>query len=1008
MDECDGEPRTDNAQVTYPLSIVRFEELVAKRWHDQLDELSHLTDRERKVVRNVFRDYVRRSRGEEKIAGVPAELFRPEEHPYLKLFSSYRNGVLPGYLLSVGRVHVQGKCKKTIPDINTVGRYVLYHTVFLLYYGNIDLNISTGSAVSEVESRFSEFLESYLRKVALTHARKFCRYMFIGVPAYCLVPISPEVLEAAVTAALGAAPAVERYRDYLEFAIASKRTCPELTLIFNGVEFTTGLSVPEFVMEGLGYRGEDGICISGGVEAAFVYVGNLEQAVDVSSEKLETDHIKRRSGELEKEDNGQVPVTAEDLEGNMEEQKGIVTVSLQEHVDEDSDTDSHERYEYYYVENTYGEEGRTSFEELSSSEDCDDDIVDVGAILLIRSNTLAEEKDLYRNRNRMFFPRVRRPCLFLKDADDNPDYDRSADVRIERGGGQYRFAMADLFVDIGALSKVGSVLSKVGGAAAAAGNALGESGGLVGRVAGGALGLAGGTVGKVGGAVGLAGDAVEKVGGVFGLERRPSDGNVIDSTLEKVGDVLDVAGGALGLASGALGAVGSAADKVGGALGAVAGGPVGAFAGNVVGKVAGSAIGMASGALGSAAAAAGAAGGALGSPGGVGSVLGAASAAAGTAGGALGLAGSAVDTVGDVIESVSGAVSTVGGAMGSAGDTVSKVGDSLSGSFGALGKITGSVVGAAGSALGAAGGVVDKVGGAVGLAGGVVDAAGGVIGSAGDSLTVAADSLNSAKGVVVTAGGVVGAVSCALGKVGSALGAVVPSDGVVGKMGGAIGAVAGGLVGKVVGETVGIQEGATVGSSLGETTGSMVGAVAGGLVGAAAGGALGIASAAAGKVAGGALGIAGAAVGKVAGSALGLAGSAVGAVAGGALSAAGGALGIAGSALGLRSRANEQLAVSAEGDQKAVPVAGRDKEVARPKLAAATLSEHDVAEKKWFLYMKLRGLFNDLSESYYSSSSCCEKVSRKLGLLYHTYDMIRVYVLKLPVKLDAQSGYAPE
>ncbi|ATI21227.1 A type inclusion protein [Eastern grey kangaroopox virus] len=1005
MDECDGEAeaRTDNAQVTYPLSIVRFEELVAEHWHDELDELSHLTDRERKVVRNVFRDYVRRSRGEEKIAGVPAELFRPEEHPYLKLFSSYRDGVLPGYLLSVGRIHVQGKCKKTVPDINTVGRYVLYHTVFLLYYGNIDLNVGTGSAVSEVESRLSEFLESYLRKVALTHARKFCRYMFIGVPAYCLAPITPEVLEAAVTAALGAAPAVERYRDYLDFAIASKRTRPELTLLFNGVEFTTGFSVPEFVMEGLGYRGEDGICISGGVEAAFVYVGKLEQdagqAVDVSSEQLDTDHSKR-SEELEKEDNGQVPVTA-DLEGNVEEKKGTVAVSLQEHVDEDSDVDSHERYEYYYVENPYGEEGRTSFEELSSSEDCDDDIFDVGAILLIRSDTLAEEKDLYRSRNRMFSPRVRRPCLFLKDADDNPDYDRSADVRIERGGGQYRFAMADIFVDIGALSKVGSVLGKVGGAAAAAGNALGESGGLVGRVAGGALGLAGGAVGKVGGAVGLAGDAVEKVGGVFGLERRPSDGNVIDSTLEKVGDVLDVAGGALGLASGALGAVGSAADKVGGALGAVAGGPVGAFAGNVVGKVAGSAIGMASGALGSAAAAAGAAGGALGSPGGVGSVLGAASTAAGTAGGALGLAGSAVDTIGDVIESVSGAVSTVGGAMGSAGDTVSKVGDSLSESFGALGKITGSVVGAAGSALGAAGGVVDKVGGAVGLAGGVVDAAGGVIGSAGDSLTVAADSLNSAKGVVVTAGGVVGAVSCALGKVGSALGAVVPSDGVVGKMGGAIGAVAGGLVGKVVGETVGIQEGATAGSSLGETTGSMVGAVAGGLVGAAAGGALGIASAVAGKVAGGALGIAG--------GALGLAGSAVGAVAGGALSAAGGALGLAGSALGLRSRANEQLAVSAEDDQKAVFVAERDKEeVGRPKLAAATLSEHDVAEKKWFLYMKLRGLFNDLSESYYSSSSCCEKVSRKLGLLYHTYDMIRVYVLKLPVKLDAQSVYAPE
>nr|WQH58087.1 MAG: MC130L [Molluscum contagiosum virus] len=252
----------------FPRVILEFERLVDKHWEKPLGPNACLSRSQRKVVRNVFRALVAAAR----VRNGKLDVLYPEvlentfaaallEHENHKLQTMYEQLTASGPQL-VGTV------------VDTRGKYILYYVLSLV------LSVRTETHTS-ADSRQAT-LRKFLVQVLCTHYVRRCKYMFVGLPAYLVQGLGPrdvvnlltslrevqlyDVSRGIMVSVRGMDAHIDKYIDFLvclgsikaELESASSGT-PRVVLQQRWLRLETTLSVPEFVMEGLGFSARDSI-----------------------------------------------------------------------------------------------------------------------------------------------------------------------------------------------------------------------------------------------------------------------------------------------------------------------------------------------------------------------------------------------------------------------------------------------------------------------------------------------------------------------------------------------------------------------------------------------------------------------------------------------------------------------------------------------------------------------------------------------------------------------------
>ncbi|AQY17058.1 TPA_asm: MC130L [Molluscum contagiosum virus] len=243
--------------------IGEFHRVVENSWGKELRENSCLSRKQRNVVRNVFRALVAATQARNG----KLDVFYPEvlQNRFAKALLAANDGKL---LHAYEHIHAHGEQLGTVLD--TRGKYILYY-VFSLVLS------------AQVAAR-ADAPKTFLMKVLRTHFLRRCKYMFVGLPAYLVQGMSSKDFVELLTSMRDVqvydehtkrmirVNAVDAYLDkYIDFVVflgsikeelkSSGPSTPRVILQQRWLRLETTLSVPEFVMEGLGFSARDAIYV---------------------------------------------------------------------------------------------------------------------------------------------------------------------------------------------------------------------------------------------------------------------------------------------------------------------------------------------------------------------------------------------------------------------------------------------------------------------------------------------------------------------------------------------------------------------------------------------------------------------------------------------------------------------------------------------------------------------------------------------------------------------------
>ncbi|QRI42982.1 A type inclusion-like protein [Cheloniid poxvirus 1] len=343
--------------------IRKFESLVIRTWDQDLNERSFLNRKDRKIIRNIFRNFIHYSCDTDLIHGVQSQVLYPKslDNHFLSELIRYNNhGIKKLY----NRIDMSND---RMPDISTKGRYIVYFVIFLLYMGNNDTKFNYSDSYKSVSKKIADIVTDYLRLVSSVHSRYKCKCMFIGLPTYYVHLMSADdiimAMESVADKPRNGPEEYERsstihikemcaYQDFLNFIVASKKAKNKgLCVKLCGIPFETDYSMSELIMDGLCY------CF--------------------------TDEVTIRKGYYE-----------------------FVQLYTKCHI---GDT-----YEYLRLTDEYPST------KMSFSPNCDHDC---SAIRIFKD----KDNDFYQNRHTLFFPDDCRRWKWYLDEDRHPSYDYSSD-----------------------------------------------------------------------------------------------------------------------------------------------------------------------------------------------------------------------------------------------------------------------------------------------------------------------------------------------------------------------------------------------------------------------------------------------------------------------------------------------------------------------------------------------------------------------------------------------------
>ncbi|QGM48898.1 A type inclusion-like protein [Magpiepox virus] len=256
--------------------IRKFESLVIRTWDQDLNERSFLNRKDRKIIRNIFRNFIHYSCDTDLIHGIQSQVLYPKslDNHFLCEFMRYNNhGIKKLY----NKIDMSND---RMPDISTKGRYIVYFVVFLLYMGNNDTKFNYTDSSYNVSKKISEIVTDYLRLISSVHSRFKCRCMFIGLPTYYVYLMSADDIIMAMES-VGDKPRngpeeyeitsnihireMCAYQDFLNFIVASKKAKNKgLCVKLCGIPFETDYSMSELIMDGLCYCFTDEVTIKKG------------------------------------------------------------------------------------------------------------------------------------------------------------------------------------------------------------------------------------------------------------------------------------------------------------------------------------------------------------------------------------------------------------------------------------------------------------------------------------------------------------------------------------------------------------------------------------------------------------------------------------------------------------------------------------------------------------------------------------------------------------------------
>ncbi|ARF02801.1 SWPV1-237 [Shearwaterpox virus] len=256
--------------------IRKFESLVIQTWDQDLNERSFLNRRDRKIVRNIFRNFIHYSCNTDLIHGVQTQVLYPKslDNHFLGEFIRYNN---QGIKKLYNKIDMSND---RMPDISTKGRYIVYFVTYLLYMGNNDIKFNYSDSSHNVSKKIADIVTDYLRLVSSVHSRFKCKCMFIGLPTYYVHLMSADdiimAMESVADKPRNGPEEYERnstihikemcaYQDFLNFIVASKKTKNKgLCVKLCGIPFETDYSMSELIMDGLCYCFTDEVTIKKG------------------------------------------------------------------------------------------------------------------------------------------------------------------------------------------------------------------------------------------------------------------------------------------------------------------------------------------------------------------------------------------------------------------------------------------------------------------------------------------------------------------------------------------------------------------------------------------------------------------------------------------------------------------------------------------------------------------------------------------------------------------------
>ncbi|QGN68125.1 A-type inclusion protein [Equine molluscum contagiosum-like virus] len=238
-----------------------FTQLVDSSWGDRLSTRSCLSRRARKAVRNVFRALMFAASQESEVL-YPGVL----QNSFFEAMIAYDNSSLRR------RYEQLDAHSERLPYvIDTVGKYVLYFVVETM----LCAGLRTAPEPDSVEKALSALLQMAFR----VHYVQRCKYMFIGAPAYLVryltanasVRLLNGLSDLTMTTDTGehlswrgAEGYADIYLEYLIFlgALAVEEGVAAVSLRRGWVTIDTRVSIPEFVMEALGFSARDEVRVA--------------------------------------------------------------------------------------------------------------------------------------------------------------------------------------------------------------------------------------------------------------------------------------------------------------------------------------------------------------------------------------------------------------------------------------------------------------------------------------------------------------------------------------------------------------------------------------------------------------------------------------------------------------------------------------------------------------------------------------------------------------------------
>lgn len=245
-------------------SIRLFVDLVRDTWGTLLSVDSCLSRPQRKIVRNVIRDYMISLPPVSNSADMPVQWLL-EKHrlrnPYYYYLTTHDSGYLEHCRLAVPQLYA----------VDTVGQYLVFMVFSILRVEFLHIasstselgNLSESSAASDWEQVMTGALFKLLQFGAYLNNTHRCTYMFVGAPMYWLNRIDWYQAYHDIQNHVNLSTESKMYVAYFEYLRLTDRREPydgkSVTLEFCGETWSFDKSAPEFIMEALCYSVHDTI-----------------------------------------------------------------------------------------------------------------------------------------------------------------------------------------------------------------------------------------------------------------------------------------------------------------------------------------------------------------------------------------------------------------------------------------------------------------------------------------------------------------------------------------------------------------------------------------------------------------------------------------------------------------------------------------------------------------------------------------------------------------------------